>query len=61
VPPFLSFIFYDVFFLIPDFVPKSPRKKSSYSGKCMGTKDVYNHGKKGLDIETPLAILNIQI
>ena len=25
----------------------------------MGTKDVYNHGKKGLDIKTPLAIFNI--
>jgi len=27
-----------------------PGNKSSYSGKCVGTKDVYNYGKKGLDI-----------
>jgi len=26
-------------------------KKSSYSGKRMGTKDVYNHGKKGIYIK----------
>ena len=49
------------FFLFQILYQKVHGKKSSYSGKCMGTKDVYNHGKKGLDIETPLAILNIQI
>jgi len=26
---------------------KSPEKKSYYSGKCIETKGVYNHGKKG--------------
>jgi len=26
-------------------------KKSYYCGKCMGTNDVYNHAKKGLDIK----------
>ena len=33
---------------------KVPGKKSSYSGKRMGTKDVYNHGKNGqLILKTP--------
>ena len=31
-----------------DFIQKRPagKKKSSYSVKCMGTKDFYNYGKK---------------
>ena len=32
-----------------------------YIGKCMGTKDVYKHGKKELILKTPLAILNMQM
>ena len=27
----------------------------------MRTKDVYNYGNKGLDIKTPLALLNMQM
>ena len=39
-----------------------PGKKSYFSRKCMGTKDVYNHAKKGeIDKETLLAIFNMQI
>ena len=30
---------------------KVPSKKASDSGKCMGTKNVFNYGKKGLDIK----------
>ena len=30
-----------------NFGKKVPEKKSSYSEKCMGTKDVYKHGNKG--------------
>ena len=40
---------------------KVPRKKTLYSLKCMGTKDVNNHGNKGLTSKTPLAILNMQM
>ena len=30
-----------------DLYKKDPEKKFFYSGKCRGTKDVYNNGKKG--------------
>ena len=30
-----------------DFIQKRPRKKFYFSRKCMGTKDVNNHAKKG--------------
>jgi len=36
-------------------------EKSSYSEKCMGTKDVFSSGKKGLILKTSLAILNMQM
>ena len=42
--------FLGLFFLFQyDFIQKSLRKKSSYTEKCMRTKYVYNHGKKGMD------------
>ena len=36
-------------------------KKPSFNGKCMGLKDVYNHGKRGLLLKTPLATFNIEM
>jgi len=36
-------------------------KKSSYGGKCLGTKDVYNPGKKGLVIKTYRGMFNMQM
>ena len=36
-----------------------PGKKSYYSRKCMGTKDVYNHALTTL--KTPMAIFKIQM
>ena len=42
---------FETFVLVPTssmiLYKKVSEKKSSYSEKCMGTKDVYNHGKKG--------------
>ena len=40
---------------------KVPRKKFSYFGKCMETKDVYNYGNMNLILKTPLAIFNMQM
>jgi len=40
---------------------KVPRKKFSYFGKYMETKDVYNYGNMNLILKTPLAIFNMQM
>ena len=36
-------------------------KKSCYNDKCMIKKDVYNHGKRGLILNTLLAVFNMQM
>ena len=44
------------------FLYKNVPRKKVHSRKCTGTKDVYNHAKRGqLILKTPIAIFKIQI
>ena len=57
----LETLFYRALFGIPWvwFSKKNvPGKHSSHIGKCMGTKDVYIHGRKGL--KTHVGLFNMQ-
>jgi len=62
-PTILKLYFLGIYFWFNyNFTQKRPRKKSYYSRKCMGTKDVFNRAKKRQFIsKTPQDIYNMRM